>query len=106
MKLPFINLKKKEKPAAIPTSPQVLSSSLIYGLSDFTRYNPDDLIGKKGYKRSPEVGWGSPSQVKGLSKDGKVLRDIATPAEVETLDAKKDIAVISGSVGKRKKIEI
>ncbi|HFD31311.1 MAG TPA: DUF935 family protein [Gammaproteobacteria bacterium] len=49
----FFNF-KKHKEVAPPQSSEVLSHSLIYSMSDFRRYNPDDLIGRKGvliYKR-------------------------------------------------------
>jgi len=32
-----------------PTDESVASSSMLYSLMDFQRYNPDDLIGRKGY---------------------------------------------------------
>ncbi|MCB9362442.1 50S ribosomal protein L32e [Candidatus Woesearchaeota archaeon] len=61
---------------------------------------------KRGYKRRPEVGWGSPKSVKGLSPEGLMPVSIASAADVEALDAKKDGAMLKRTLGTRKKSEI
>lgn len=61
--------------------------------------------GLKGYRVSPSPGYSSPRLVKGLARDG--LREIIV-YNVHDLSkiGKNDIAVIGGSVGTRKKVEI
>jgi large subunit ribosomal protein L32e len=60
----------------------------------------------RGYKRSPEVGWGSPNEVKGLSKEGLKFVRVENLNDIQELNAKEDIAVIYSKVGQRKKIEL
>lgn len=63
-------------------------------------------VGLRGYKRSPEIGWGSPKDVRGLSRDGYTQNIINTANEIEGLDPKVDGAIIASNVGKKKKIEL
>ncbi|MFO7710790.1 MAG: eL32 family ribosomal protein [Candidatus Woesearchaeota archaeon] len=60
---------------------------------------------KRGYKRSPERGWGSPRDCKGLSPEGYNQVIISSLADVESLK-EGDGAIISARVGTRKKIEL
>ena len=62
---------------------------------------------KRGYKRSPEVGFGSPRAVKGLSRDGYEAISISSIEDIKKItDVKKQAAVIASSVGKRKRLDI
>jgi large subunit ribosomal protein L32e len=63
-------------------------------------------IGHRGYRRPLEVGWGSPSEVRGLDRSGMKPVLVHNPEELARLDPKTDIAVMAGSVGMKKKITI
>jgi large subunit ribosomal protein L32e len=56
--------------------------------------------------RLPKVGYGSPKSVRGLTRYGHIEVRISNPNELEKLDPKKEAALISSSVGKKKRIEI
>lgn len=56
--------------------------------------------------RLPKVGYGSPKSVKGLTRYGYREVRISNPNELEKLNPGKEIALISSSVGKRKRTEI
>jgi len=60
---------------------------------------------RKGKPKRPEVGYGSPKEVKGTIKG---LRPILVKniKDLEGIDKEKEIAIISANIGKRKKIEI
>lgn len=58
---------------------------------------------RRGYRRRPETGWGSPCDVKGLSREGKRLILVTMPAQIDALDPKKDTAII-GRMGAKKKL--
>ncbi|MBN2042960.1 MAG: 50S ribosomal protein L32e [Candidatus Aenigmarchaeota archaeon] len=60
----------------------------------------------KGKSRLPSPGYGSPSEVKGLNRNG--LREVIVfnRKDLEKVNPDSDIAVISGTVGMKKRIEI
>ncbi|MET1129022.1 MAG: 50S ribosomal protein L32e [Thermoproteota archaeon] len=60
----------------------------------------------KGYPPLAEIGYGSPSAVRGLHPTGLIPVIVSSPKEVEKLDPKKHIIYISSRVGLRKRIEI
>jgi len=60
----------------------------------------------KGYRRSVEIGWGSPRQVRGLSPEGLEKIAVSNINDLKKIDAKKQGALISGNVGLKKKLEI
>lgn len=60
---------------------------------------------RPGYRRSVEVGYGSPAAVKGLSREGLVPVVVKNIADLEKIK-KGEAAVISSTVGQRKRIEI
>jgi large subunit ribosomal protein L32e len=62
--------------------------------------------GFKSYRRLPSVGFGSPSSVRGLSREGLIQKLISTESEIEMLDPKTDGAIVSRNVGRRKKISL
>lgn len=61
---------------------------------------------KRGYKRSPEIGWGSPNLVKHLSKNGYKQNMIKTAKDIIALNPKTDGAIIGSTVGTKKRIEL
>ncbi len=60
---------------------------------------------KKGHRRMPEVGYGSPKLVRGLNKEG--FKEVMV-MKVSDLDkvGKGSVAVIGSTVGKKKRIDI
>lgn len=60
---------------------------------------------KKGYCRSVEIGWGSPAEVRGLTKDGMNVIKVNNLSALSSLDPKKDVLLIL-NIGKRNKIQI
>ena len=62
-------------------------------------------LGRRGYSRSVSVGYRSPRAVRGMLADGKKPVLIKTLKDLESL-TDKDSAIISKSVGARKKKEI
>ena len=60
---------------------------------------------RKSYPASPSVGFKMPKKLAGLFK-GKMPVLINNLTELEKLDKKSDIAVVSSRVGAKKKIEI
>ncbi|MBT5022109.1 hypothetical protein HOK51_10760 [Candidatus Woesearchaeota archaeon] len=61
---------------------------------------------RKGYRRCVSVGWRSPVLIRGLSRDGLNLVKVSTVAEVESLNPKEDKAIICGSVGRKKRLDL
>lgn len=62
--------------------------------------------GEKARGKRPTPGYGSPKSVRGLTRHGYREVRVSNPAELERLDPKKDAALISGSVGNRKRQDI
>jgi len=60
---------------------------------------------KKGHQKVPAVGYGSPKDKRGLTKEGLRPKLIFTIKDLEKL-SKKDTGVISSSLGTKKKIEL
>jgi len=60
---------------------------------------------RKGKPKRPEVGYGSPKEVKGTINGLRpiIIRNLK---DLEKVDKEKDIAIISSNLGKKKKIEI
>ena len=61
---------------------------------------------RKGHKRMPEVGFKSPKAVRGLNKDGLLEVVVKNIKDLKTVDTKTQIAVIGGTVGGKKRIDI
>ncbi len=61
---------------------------------------------KKGYVRPVKIGWGSPSTVKGLLRDGTEAIIVENVSDLEKVKGEKQAAIIASGVGIRKKIEI
>jgi large subunit ribosomal protein L32e len=60
----------------------------------------------KSYLKSPSVGYGSPKEVKGLTKQGLIPIIVNNIRDLETINPKKEVAVIGGTVGAKKKLEL
>jgi len=54
----------------------------------------------------PKPGYGSPSAVRGLSRDGYREVLVRNPGDLVKMDPKEDVAIIAGGVGKKKRLEI
>ncbi|MBI4176560.1 MAG: 50S ribosomal protein L32e [Candidatus Aenigmarchaeota archaeon] len=56
--------------------------------------------------RLPSPGWGGPASARGLTRGGMRPVMVFNVHGIRELDKQKDIAVIGGSVGRKKKFEI
>ncbi|MFH1511170.1 MAG: 50S ribosomal protein L32e [Candidatus Woesearchaeota archaeon] len=63
-------------------------------------------LGKRGYRRSVEIGWGSPRAVKGLHRNGLAMVTVHNTKDLEKIDPKKQGALVAATVGQRKRIQI
>ena len=61
---------------------------------------------RRGHKRMPEVGFKSPKAVRGLNKDGLLEVVVKNVKDLITVDTKTQIAVIGGTVGGKKRIDM
>ena len=55
-------------------------------------------LNKKGYRRTPSQGYGSPSLVKNLTKAGLRPFVVSTVSELDKIDAKSECIIISGMI--------
>jgi large subunit ribosomal protein L32e len=62
--------------------------------------------GFQGHRATLEVGYGSPREVKNLHKSGLLPVVVCNITDLSALDKAKHIAVISATVGTRKKVEL
>lgn len=69
------------------------------GLQSKMRYK------RPGYRCSVEVGYGSPSAVRGLSREGLMPVTVNNPPDLNKIE-EGQAALISGNVGQMKKVEI
>ncbi len=61
---------------------------------------------KKGYRRIVKSGYGTPASLKGVSADGKKRVLVSNIKELEALNPKEHVAVISSTLGAKKKIAL
>jgi large subunit ribosomal protein L32e len=54
----------------------------------------------------PSIGYSSPRSVRGLDKFGYREVRVSRPGDIEGINPKEEVVIISGSVGKRKRTEI
>jgi large subunit ribosomal protein L32e len=54
----------------------------------------------------PSIGYSSPRSVRGLDRFGYREVRVSNPGDIGKIDPKEEVAIISGSVGKRKRTEI
>src|SRR3989338_1691542 len=59
----------------------------------------------KGHKARPEIGYSSPSQVKGLSRNGLMHVIVNNIKELNRLDARHEI-IISGAIGLKNRLSL
>lgn len=62
--------------------------------------------GRRGQASMPQIGYGSPKSVRGLNAQGLKEIIVNNVTEIQTIDSKTQIAVISASVGAKKKLAI
>ena len=62
--------------------------------------------GRRGKPSMPQVGFGSPKEAYGLNKKGLSEVIISNPKDLENINPKTQTAVISRTIGKKKKLEI
>jgi large subunit ribosomal protein L32e len=63
-------------------------------------------LNKKGHQKNPSIGYGSPKEVKYLTKDGLNRIKVNNISELEGVNKEKDIIIISSKVGLKKKLDI
>lgn len=63
-------------------------------------------IHEKTKGKSPRVGYGNPKIIRGINRFGFKEVRIFNSQDLEKLDAKKEVAIIGATVGKKKKLEI
>ena len=54
----------------------------------------------------PSIGYSSPRAVRGLDRFGYREVRVSSPKDIEKIDPREEVAVISGTVGKKKRSEI
>jgi len=62
--------------------------------------------GRKPRGRKPSVGYGSPMEARGLTREGMRPVLVASVDDLKKLDKGKDAAIIRSAVGKKKRAEI
>jgi large subunit ribosomal protein L32e len=60
----------------------------------------------KGKGKLVKIGYGSPEQIRGLTHTGHREVRVATPAGIDRVDPKSEVAVIAHGVGRKKRFEI
>jgi large subunit ribosomal protein L32e len=63
-------------------------------------------VSRRGYRRIVKVGWGAPSAVRGVDRTGLVPVVAENVTAVQKIDPGKEIMVIAGSVGIKKRMAI
>ena len=62
--------------------------------------------GRRGKPSMPEVGFGSPKEVRGFNKDGFKEVIVSNVEQLSNINTKTEAAVISSTVGAKKKLDI
>jgi ribosomal protein L32E len=63
-------------------------------------------LGNRGHPSKVNVGYGSPSKAKGLLRNGLAICIISNVSELEKIDKKTHVCVISSQVGTKKRLDI
>lgn len=63
-------------------------------------------VRRRGYNRCVSVGWGSPAEVKGFSRQGLKIVNIANMADLSKVDPKTECVVVLSTVGLKKRLLI
>lgn len=61
---------------------------------------------KKGHKNIPSIGFSSPKEVRGYSKDGFVTVLVSNIKDLNSVDKNKNILIISKNMGIKKRLEV
>ncbi len=61
---------------------------------------------KKGHETMPSTGWGSPKAVKHLHKSGLKMILVCTLRDLDKINKTEEGIIVSGSLGKKKKLEL
>ncbi|MDA3854845.1 MAG: 50S ribosomal protein L32e [Candidatus Woesearchaeota archaeon] len=69
-------------------------------------YQSKMRLRRRGHKGMPEVGFGSPKEVRGLNKAGFKEVVVNNVADLNKLNVKDEVAVIGRTVGGKKKVAI
>ena len=87
-------------------------------INQFAKFKNDDAwrrprgvqskmrLGRRGHRAMPSVGYKSPKSVRGLDRNGMLEVVVKNIADLKKVDTKTQIAVIGGTVGAKKKIDI
>ena len=63
-------------------------------------------VGEKARGKKPSIGYGSPSAVKGLNRHGYKEVVVSNIKDLEKLNTKEEMGIISATVGKKKRFEM
>jgi large subunit ribosomal protein L32e len=63
-------------------------------------------LNKKGHQKNPSTGYGSPKEVKFLTRDGLNRVLISNMNDIKNINKEKDIVVLSSKLGLKKKLQI
>ena len=63
-------------------------------------------MAEKARGKKPSIGYSSPTAARGLNRKGYREVLVANPKQLETINPHEEIAVISATVGKKKRFEI
>ena len=61
---------------------------------------------KRGYSKTPKIGYGSPKQVYGMLLEGLKPVDVSNLSDLSLVDPKTECAVISASLGNKKRMDL
>ncbi len=63
-------------------------------------------VGEKARGKKPSIGYGSPKNVRGLNRQGYKEILVSNIKELEDINPKEEMIIISGKVGRKKRFEI
>ena len=63
-------------------------------------------MSEKARGKKPTIGFSSPKAVRGLNRHGYREVIVSNPSQLETINHREEVIIISGTVGKKKRFEI
>jgi large subunit ribosomal protein L32e len=63
-------------------------------------------VGEKARGKKPSIGYSSPSEVRGLNRNGLKEVIVSNVNQIEKINPKEEMGIISGTVGKKKRFEM
>jgi large subunit ribosomal protein L32e len=63
-------------------------------------------LSKKGHQKNPSIGYGSPKEVKYLTKEGLNRVMVNNLQDLKKINKEKDIIILSSKLGMKKKLEV